>query len=254
MHSSWCDAFANHGVRINRVAVLQFAFQILSKPRVLFAGTAPCSALLCPICLYSCALSSAGSVSPRKKNPQSKWCANQRCSIFKLCWKMGAKENLNGKASCMCPRVPCLLKLFGTFFFSLAVSLISSRQAVWSGLKAFIKLSPGLINTHFLLEILAQTHQRLLVIRWWHSEQPWLKHGHSSIQYSLVESMYIKETACHHFILESEDYCYTLQTRSLFLFLHSLSLTLCLIFFFILFELFTDHAQCMYLHYTGSRV
>lgn len=131
---------------------------------------------------------------------------------------MGAKENLNGKASCMCPRVPCLLKLFGTFFFSLAVSLISSRQAVWSGLKAFIKLSPGLINTHFLLEILAQTHQRLLVIRWWHSEQPWLKHGHSSIQYSLGQSMYIKETACHNFILESEDYCYTLQTRSLFCF------------------------------------
>lgn len=189
-----------------------------------------------------------------EKKTQSKWCANQRCSIFKLCWKMGAKENLNGKASCMCPRVPCLLKLFGTFFFSLAVSLISSRQAVWSGLKAFIKLSPGLINTHFLLEILAQTHQRLLVIRWWHSEQPWLKHGHSSIQYSLVQSMHIKETACHHFILESEDYCYTLQTRSLFLFLHSLPLTLCLIFFFILFELFTDHAQCMYLHYTGSRV
>lgn len=245
MHSSRCDAFANQGVRINRVAGLQFAFQILSQALPL--ALPHLSVQLCIIKCWQC-------VSSKKNQPQSKWCANQRCSIFKLCWKMGAKENLNGKASCMCLRVPCLLKLFGTFFFSLAVSLISSRQAVWSGLKAFIKLSPGLINTHFLLEILAQTHQRLLVIRWWHSEQPWLKHGHSSIQYSLVQSMHIMETACHHFILESEDYCYTLQTRSLLLFLHSLPLTLCLIFFFILFELFTDYAQCMYLHYTGSRV
>lgn len=152
----------------------------------------------------------------------------------------------------VCPRAPCLLKLFGSFFFSLAVSLISSRQAVWRGLKAFIKLSPGLINTHFLLEILAQTHQRLLVIRWWHSVQPWLKHGHCSIQCSLVQRMHITETVCHQFILESEDYCYTLQPCPLALFLHSLPLTLRLLFF-VLLELLTDYAECVYLPYTGSR-
>lgn len=150
----------------------------------------------------------------KKKKKKAKWCANQQHSILKPCLKTGAKQNLNGKAGGMCPRAPCLLKLFGSFSFSLAFSLISSRQAVQRGLKAFTEPSPGLINTHFLLEILAQTHHRLYVIRWWHSVQPWLKHGHCSIQCLLVQVMHIMETACHQFILESKDYHDILQPPS----------------------------------------
>lgn len=73
----------------------------------------------------------------------------------------GGKANLNGKASGMCLCAPSLLKVFGFFPIFLAVSLISSRQSVYRGLKAFTEASPGLINTDFLLEILAQTHHGL---------------------------------------------------------------------------------------------
>lgn len=117
--------------------------------------------------------------------------------------------------------------VFGSFSFLSAVSLISSRQPVWRGLKAFTELSLGLINTHFLLEILAQTHRRLWVIRWWHSVQPWLKHGHCSIQFLVVQSMHIIATACYQFIRESKDDRDLLQSYTLSLFPYSRPLSLC---------------------------
>lgn len=109
--------------------------------------------------------------------------------------------------------------VLGSVSFFLAVSLISSRQAVWRGLKAFMEPSPGLINTHFLLEILAQTHRILWMIRWWHPVPPWLKHLHS-IQCFLVRGMHIMDTACHQFILESKDYCNILQPYTLCFLFH----------------------------------
>lgn len=118
------------------------------------------------------------------------------------------KERLNDVQSAMqnistpCAHVPpCLLKtVFGFFSYSLAVLLISSRQPVWRGLKAFTEPSPGLINTHFPLEILAQTHHRFGLIRCWHWVQPWLKRGHCSIQYLL----HIMQQDLHQFVLSSK--------------------------------------------------
>lgn len=112
-------------------------------------------------CLCSCALSNV--VDARKKKTKNGLLNDRLCSI-----EAPPKTGASG----LCPRAPCLLKQFGSFSSSVAVSLISSRQAVWRGLKAFAERSPGLINTHFLLEALAQTHQRLWAIRWWHSPLP----------------------------------------------------------------------------------
>lgn len=82
-----------------------------------------------------------------------------------------------------CAHVPLF---FGSYVS--AVSLISSRRAVCRGLKGFTEESLGLINAHFLLEILAQTHHRLWIMKWWHSVYPWLKHGHCPVQCLLVQA------------------------------------------------------------------
>lgn len=165
-------------------------------------------------------------------------------------WKRGQSEfeRQSWRHVPMCPL--SFETVFGSVSFSLALSLISSRQAVWRGLKAFTEPSPGLINTHFLLEILAQTNHRLRVIRWWHPVQPWLKLVHCSIQCLRVQGMHIMEAACHQFILESKDYCDTLQPYTLSLFPFSLPLSLWLIF--MLLHAFTDYTACMYLPHRGS--
>lgn len=128
-----------------------------------FFDTALYSALLQALCLCSCALLHVGSVSPRKKKEKknAKWCANQQCRILKPRLKMGSKRIWMAK---LAPCAHVLLVFWNCVWprlLSLACSLISSRQAVWRGLKAFTEQSPALINTHFLLEILAETSEAL---------------------------------------------------------------------------------------------
>ena len=221
---------------INRLAGLQFVFRSLSNACLLFIGAAlrpgpwVCAAVHYQI-LAVCLLAN------KKKKKPAKWCAN--VAYWRPAWKWGQSE-FEWQSWRHVPTCPLSFEtVFGSVSSSLAVSLISSRQAVWRGLKSFTEPSPGLINTHFLLEILAQTHHGLLVIRWWHPVPPWLTHVHRSIQCWLVRGMHIKETACHHFILESKDYCSVVQPCTLSLLPFSIAPSPSLIFFMLL-HAFTD--------------
>lgn len=157
---------------------MQFLFQILSKPCLLSIHAELFAALPRLLHLCSCVLSNVGSVPTQKdllKDVQISYAGN-----WSPAWKWGQNE-LECQSQWHVPTCPLSFEsVFG--FFSFPVSLISSRQALWRGLKAFAELSLGLINAHFLLEILAQTHHRLWVIRWWHSGPLWLKDGDYSIQ------------------------------------------------------------------------
>lgn len=76
--------------------------------------------------------------------------------------KNGVKAYLNAKPA-LWAHVPLVFwNCVRLCFLSSACSLISSRQAVCGGLKAFTEHSPALINTHLLLEILAH-----ITCPWW---------------------------------------------------------------------------------------